>query len=91
MLRTLFISLGILFIPFSCQAKCNFKTGEFIDDMNNPSSILKLGIEIPKSAKYTKNFFKIALTPGTNIPVKFKKRFKAKIKIHYKFLIYNLL
>jgi hypothetical protein len=83
--KTLFLSLSLILIAPSSFAQCNFKTGEFIEELGNPISIKAIDIEIPKSAKWEKNFLKIVLTKSDNIPPSLKKSFSAKIFVTYSF------
>ena len=77
----------ILFILFSSEVRsaCDFKTGKFIEEMSDPSQILRIEIDIPKSSKYAINAIKIVTSKTTIIPQQLKKNFKANIFIHYKF------
>ncbi len=80
----------ILFIFFlistqTSKAECNFKTGKFIDKLNNSNSIRSLRINIPNSRRYAKNQLKILTSPNHNILPIFKKKHDAKVFINYKF------
>ena len=66
-------------------AECDFLTADQIDGMANPQSIKLINIEIPKSAKYAKNVFKIFSSRSSNIPEKLKKPFRAKVTVTYDF------
>jgi hypothetical protein len=80
------ICIFIFFILSSkAFANCDFKTGEFISQLQDPSHIELIEIRVPKSAKYVKNFLKIALSPSKTIAPKLRKRFKADITVHYSF------
>ena len=65
--------------------QCNFKTGQYINELDDPSQIIKIEVEIAKSSSYVKNLFKIYTTRSKNIAPKLKKNFKAKIITHYSF------
>ena len=67
------------------NASCNFVTGDFIKELSNPKSIVKIEIEIPKSAQFNRNFAKIIVSPSDNIPPEFKKKFRATLTVHYAF------
>ena len=87
-LHRLYIVLIYIFLlawPNISLANCSFKTVDFIDELNIPKSIISIQIKIPKSAKYNQNFLKIMLTNTRLIAPKFKKKFKAIIKVKYKF------
>lgn len=66
-------------------ANCDFKTGELIGELQNPSSIKNITITVPKSADWQKNGLKIFKSRTRNIPTKLKRSFKAKFKIEYIF------
>jgi hypothetical protein len=85
MLRLCTLVFGLITITSICFAECNFKTGQFIDELKDPSQIELLKIEIPKSAKYAKNFLKTVISKTHTIPKKLKKRFSASISVQYKF------
>ena len=74
------------FFTSTLSAKCNFKSGEYIEKLSDPSTILLVEILIPKSAKYNENAFKILSSKSQNIHPKLKKRFKANINIIYEFV-----
>ena len=84
MLRAL--SLIFLFLTTSlAYANCNFKTGQYIEQLQDPSSIQKIKINVPKSAKYAKNLIKIFASRGENIHPDLKKKFKAEFTVNYSF------
>ena len=65
----------ILFILFSSEVRsaCDFKTGKFIEEMSDPSQILRIEIDIPKSSKYARNAIRIVTSKSTFIPPQLKK------------------
>ena len=67
------------------NANCNFVTGNFIKELSNPKSITKIEVEVPKSAKFNRNFAKIIISPSDNIPPQFKKKFRATLTVRYTF------
>jgi hypothetical protein len=73
------------FIAAQSKAECNFRTADFIDQLNQPSSIEKIIVDIPKSQKYAINSLKILASKTENIAPKLRKKFKADIKVKYKF------
>ena len=93
LVRTTIVFLCFIFFVFSnvAVANCTFKTSNFIDELKNPKAINSIKIEIPKSAKFSKNFLKIATSGTQNISNKLKKKFKAIVKVKYDFgtCIYN--
>lgn len=76
-----------ILIPLKAFAECNFKTSDYINELNNPKSVNRIDILIPKAENYIKNFvrIKIATTEDEIIPKKLKKTFFAKIKVNYNF------
>ena len=72
-------------IPTFGYAECNFKTADYSKGMSLPKSIKSIKIEIPKSAKFARNQFKIWTSGTENIPNKLKKKFKAYVIINYDF------
>ena len=69
-------------------AQCEFKTANYIEELNEPNSINSIEIKIPKSKKYIKNFIKIYTDKNlvTNaIPQRLKQNFDANIQVNYKF------
>ena len=81
--------LIILFVTATSfvNAECNFVSGNYIDELNSPSSIREIEIETPKIQKYNKNFSRILASNSFqgNIPPKLKKSFKATITVRYDF------
>ena len=77
----------ILFLLSSAKvnAECDFKTGEFIDQLSDSKSIKSLIINIPKSRRYVKNQLNILTSASKNIPPSLRKKHKADILIKYKF------
>ena len=86
--KIFFLSL-LIFTSSNIRSDCNFLTGEYIDEIANPSEISLIEIEIPKSSKYFKNLFEIYSSKSQNIPLKLKKNFKANVIIHFSFGMCN--
>ena len=84
-IKILFFYFFLLTLPDTSQADCTFKTSDFIDQLNNSKSINLIKIEIPKSSKFNKNFFRIVSSNSVTISPKFKKKFKAIVRVEYKF------
>jgi len=80
-----FFCVGFLIIATQAFSECTFKTGDFVSDLKNSRNIDLIEIETPKSARYVRNLYKTIVSETENIPPKLKKKFKAKITIHYKF------
>ena len=70
-----------LFFTPTAFAECNFKTGEYLEELANPSYIKKIEIKVPKYRKYIINFVKIKAQHSEVIPTSLKKTFKSKILI----------
>ena len=85
MIRYFLISIFLVVVGSASSAQCNFKTGEFIEEMGDPGAIVQMEIEVFKSAKYAKNLMKTILSSSDNIPPKLRIRFKAAVKVHYNF------
>ena len=63
------------------HSKCNFSTGNYLDEMSNPSSITFIKIDIPKSEKFAMNGFKILTSKSHSIPADLKKNLKQISKL----------
>jgi hypothetical protein len=74
-----------LIIVFDVSASCNFISANFLDELSDPSYIKEIQVEVPKSAKFNRNFVKILLSKSENIPPNLRKKFKAKINVVYPF------
>jgi len=74
-----------IFLISASQAysACDFKTGEYIEKLQNPVNIQNIQINVPKSAKYAKNVIKVFSSSSFNILPDFKKSFKAEIDVNY--------
>ena len=60
-LKKALLFIVLLVSPNIILANCTFNTVDFIDQLKSSKSINSIKIEIPKSAKFNKNFFKIML------------------------------
>ena len=80
----LFFALTTIYMP-DAHADCDFKTGQYIQKLHNPKHIKKLTVNVPKSAKYAKNFIRILTSETDNIPPNLKQRFKAELIVSYSF------
>lgn len=67
------------------NAGCNFLTADYITELDDPSSIKMIQVEVPKSAKFSRNLVKILVSESNNIPPKLKKKFRATVIVHYEF------
>jgi hypothetical protein len=73
------------FINSVLYAACNFNTAKKISELHDPSYINRISVDVPKSGKFEKNFFKIISSKTVNIPKNLKKNFRANIIVEYKF------
>lgn len=85
MLKNLLLSISLLLLSQHSQAQCDFKTGQFAEELSNPIFVKAIDIQIPKSAKWEKNFLKIVHSKNLNIPPSLKKSFFANIVVTYSF------
>lgn len=67
------------------ENNCNFKTANYINELNNSTNINNISIEIPKYRKWVKNSLSILKNNESNISSKYKKNFLGNIKIVYNF------
>ncbi|EAQ66327.1 hypothetical protein MED121_06580 [Marinomonas sp. MED121] len=84
MLRLIFTFVLLVF-AVNATAACNFTTANFLSELNNPKSIEKIEVRVPKSAKFARNFTKILISKSKNIPPELKKNFKAIVTVKYEF------
>ena len=64
-----YLKLIIIFaltLSSKAHAVCDFKTAEYIDELENINSIKSIKNNIPKARSYIKNFLQI-LTSGDNL------------------------
>ena len=88
MIMLRFISGFVLFLFFTVKlvnADCNFKTGRYINELQDPSYIKSINISVPKSAKYMQNALRIITSRTMNIPPNLRKNFYANITVDYVF------
>ena len=88
-MRKFLLSLIIIFyygtFSKSVLASCDFKTGDYIDELSMPNIIKDIDIKLNKPRKFYINSFRILSNQNQFIKKKFKKKFKATIKVNYKF------
>lgn len=83
--KKLFLAFVLLTVSTLSWANCTFNTSQYLFQLQEPSSINEIHVEVPKSASFVKNFLRI-LTSGTrNIPPTLKKDFEARIIVDYEF------
>lgn len=78
----IFISLIISTVV---NAECDFKSADYLTELDNPSSIKEIKINVNNSQKYYKNVLKILTSQTKEIPNKFKKQYNSKIIVNYNF------
>ena len=69
----------------TASANCDFKQGNHISGLQEPTNLKLIEVVIPKSADYAKNAMRIITSKSKNIPPKLKKSFEADIIVHYQF------
>ena len=86
-MRIKFIILCTLIFSINSTvfAQCNFNISKQINKLSNPKSISSIEINVSKSSAYFKNAFKIFSLRSMIISPKLKKKFKASLKVNYKF------
>ena len=75
----------IFLFSANIKSNCNFVLGDYVDELDNPSNINLIEINVPKSSKYAKNVFEIISSRSKNISDKLKKKFEAQLIVHYSF------
>lgn len=75
----------LCFITINSYATCDFTTADYLTELNDPKSIKKIEVKVPKSAKFSRNFTKILISKSKNIPPNLKKNFKAIVTVQYDF------
>ena len=75
---------GLLFSSAS-YALCDFNSGQFVSELEDPGRIRAINVDVPKSAKFSRNFAKILVSKSENIPPDLKKKYRAKISVEYDF------
>jgi hypothetical protein len=81
----LVILCSISLLTIFAKGNCDFSTGDFLEELNRPASILKIEVKVPKSAKFNRNFAKILQTRSQSIPSDLKKSFLANVFVSYEF------
>ncbi len=74
-----------LIAPKKAIAECNFKTGNYIDQLTVPNLIKNIEIKLNNSKKYAVNSYKIITSESPNIDDRYKKKFKAEVKVFFDF------
>ena len=82
--RIVCLLLSLSFSSLS-NAICDFNSGQYIKELEDPGSIRFIHVDVPKSAKFSRNFAKILVSKTENIPPDLKKKFRANISVEYDF------
>ena len=87
MFLRIIICVLLITIPIKVFAKCDFKTGNYLNELKDPKNINIISIKVPKSEEYIKNFLRIKITSEEEkiILKELKKNFYAEIYIEYNF------
>ena len=84
----MFIRIFLFFIIINtsiANAACNFISGNYIEELKDPSMVKEIKIDINKKKNYVINYLKILTQKKDNIDKKLKKTFKADIIVKYPF------
>ena len=73
------------FFTEEVKASCNFQTANYINQLSLPNSIKRIDIQVKNPRKYVINSLKTIISENQNILPKFKKKFKANIKVNFEF------
>lgn len=88
-MKKLLLGLIITFFNFTFPegllASCDFKTGNYIDELSLPNSIKNIDIRLNKPRKYAINSFRILSNPDEFIKRNLKKKFKANVIVNFDF------
>jgi len=66
-------------------SNCNFKTGKYLDKLNNLNEINAIEVKINDYRKWTKNTLEAFISKDTSIISKYKKKFPAIVNVKYSF------
>tara|TARA_Y100000816_G_C26105520_1_gene587325 strand:+ start:729 stop:2885 length:2157 start_codon:yes stop_codon:yes gene_type:complete len=78
--------LKIIFLtPLYLSSNCDFQTANYINELRDVKQLNEIVITIPKSTRWAKNQIKAVISKEDLIEPKYKKRFKAEIKVNYSF------
>ena len=58
MVSKILMAFGLL-IVFEVNASCSFISANFVTELSDPSYIKEIQVEVPKSAKFNRNFVKM--------------------------------
>jgi hypothetical protein len=81
----LFLLPILWFMATLANASCNFVSADYLSEIGSPKSIKTIQIDVPKSAKFNRNFAKILVSRSKNIPKNLKKYFRATVVVNFDF------
>ena len=81
----LLIFVGLSILPSKVNADCNFKTADYVEELNSSKSIKEIKITVLKRRKFIKNFLNTLIDNKTVINPNLKKKFNSKVEVVYKF------
>ena len=79
------VFFSYFFFTEEVKASCNFQTGNYINQLSFPNSIKRIDIQVKNPRKYVINSLGIVTSKFKNIHPKFKKKFRANIKVDFDF------
>ena len=66
-------------------SNCNFKTGQYLDELTNLNEINAIEVKVNDYRKWTKNTLEAFISKDTSITSKYKKKFSAVVNVRYSF------
>ena len=84
-MRILSAFLLCLSLATTAFSGCDFNHALYIDKLREPGYVKQIEINVPKSAKFNRNFAKILTNKSNYIPEKLKKKFDAQVEVKYLF------
>ena len=79
------ISSLLIICSSNAWAQCDFREANYAKELARPDSITKINIDVVDSRKFSINFARILVSKSEYIRPKFKKKFDARITVHYRF------
>ena len=78
-------AIFLALVTQKAHSDCDFNTSNYIQELNDPASIISINVDIPDNKKWTKNLLKITLDRSSNINPKFRDKFRSKVTVFYQF------
>ena len=82
-MKCLIICIAVIFAGNIASASCNFDEQIFAESPVMRNDVRLINIEIKKSRTWSKSLVEAAVSRRETIDPKFKKWFKADVKVHY--------